>query len=126
MIGYITLGTNQFVQAISFYDDLMAMLGEDRLWKTESMAAWGLSTNETTLCITKPFNGALSSAGNGVMVALKVKSKEQVDIVHACALRLGGANEGFPGPRGSGGFYGAYFRDLDGNKLNAYCYESSV
>ena len=37
------------------------------------------------------------------------------------ALELGGSDEGGPGPRGDSGFYAAYFRDLDGNKLNAFC-----
>jgi predicted lactoylglutathione lyase len=54
------------------------------------------------------------------MVALLVKSPEQVDALHAKALELGGSDEGAPGARG-GGFYAGYFRDLDGNKLNAFC-----
>lgn len=40
--------------------------------------------------------------------------------VHAKALELGGTDEGAPGPRGEQ-FYAGYFRDLDGNKLNAFC-----
>ncbi|MEL6508064.1 MAG: VOC family protein, partial [Pseudomonadota bacterium] len=39
---------------------------------------------------------------------------------HEIALAKGGSGEGKPGLRG-GGFYAAYFRDPDGNKLNAYC-----
>lgn len=54
------------------------------------------------------------------MVALSASSPDQVQELHAKALSLGGKDEGAPGPRGSG-FYGAYFRDLDGNKLAAYC-----
>ena len=44
----------------------------------------------------------------------------EVQLLHAKALELGGTDEGAPGPRGEHGFYGGYFRDLDGNKLNAY------
>jgi predicted lactoylglutathione lyase len=54
------------------------------------------------------------------MVALSAANPEQVQALHAKALQLGAQDEGAPGPRGSG-FYGAYFRDLDGNKLAAYC-----
>jgi predicted lactoylglutathione lyase len=54
------------------------------------------------------------------MVALAMQSTDQVDALHAKALELGGADEGAPGPRGDSGFYAAYFRDLDGNKLNAF------
>ena len=54
------------------------------------------------------------------MVALKVNTAEQVKAIHAKAISLGGKDEGAPGFRGNHGFYGGYFRDLDGNKLNAY------
>ena len=57
----------------------------------------------------------------GLMVALVVDSQGKVDAVHKKAMELGGADEGAPGPRGDGGFYAGYFRDLDGNKLNAFC-----
>ena len=39
MIGYITLGTNHFEQAVAFYDQLLALVGESRLWQTDTMAA---------------------------------------------------------------------------------------
>ena len=58
--------------------------------------------------------------GNGVMVAFEAKEPAQVDRLHALALANGGSCEGAPGPRGDGGFYAAYFRDPDGNKLNAF------
>ncbi len=120
MIGYITLGTNDFDRAVNFYDELMSHLGEKRLWATDSMAAWGSSRDVPALCIAKPFNEGDATISNGGMVALKVSSKEQVDSAHAKAISLGGLNEGDPGARGNGGFYGGYFRDLDGNKLNVY------
>lgn len=120
MIGYITIGTNQFDRALGFYDELMSLLGEERLWTTESMAAWGASRNDPAFCIAKPHDGSPASVGNGVMIALKVKTAKQVDEIHAKAVELGGTCEGAPGARGANGFYGGYFRDLDGNKLNAY------
>jgi len=120
MIGYVTIGTNDFDRAIGFYDALFAALGEQQLWKTNSMAAWGASREVPSLCITKPFNGETATVGNGVMVAFKVKSAEQVDFIYAKALELGATDEGAPGPRGINGFYAGYFRDLDGNKLNIY------
>ena len=45
---------------------------------------------------------------------------DKVDAVHAKALELGGTDEGAPGPRGEQ-IYAGYFRDLDGNKFNAFC-----
>ena len=126
MIGYVTVGTNNFERAMDFYDALFAVLGVKRLWNTDSMAAWGVSREEAALCVVKPFDGNRATVGNGVMVALKVKSKEEVDLVHSKAIELGAKNGGDTGPRGDGGFYGGYFRDLDGNKLNAYITAASA
>jgi predicted lactoylglutathione lyase len=120
MIGYVTIGTNQFERSLEFYTELMYVVDESILWRTDNMAAWASSRDETALCIVKPFNGETASSGNGVMIALKVNSKEMVNLVHSKAIELGGNCDGAPGPRGSGGFYGGYFRDLDENKLNVY------
>lgn len=120
MIGYVTVGTNDFARAKTFYDELMAVIGEKRLWQTESMAAWGISRDFPSLCVAKPFDGNEATMGNGTMIALKVSSREEVDAVHAKAIALGGKDEGATGSRGNNGFYGGYFRDLDGNKFNAY------
>ena len=69
----------------------------------------------------RPFDGNAACIGNGTMVALVFDTNDKVDAFHAKALELGGTDEGAPGPRGSGGFYVGYFRDLDGNKLCAFC-----
>ena len=74
------------------------------------------------LALFRPYDGGSASVGNGVMVALGVRTREQVESAHRTALALGVANEGDPGSRG-GGFYGAYFRDPDGNKLCLFTYE---
>ena len=66
-------------------------------------------------------NPAHTSCHAATMVALAAESTELVDKLHAKAIELGGADEGAPGSRGDSGFYAGYFRDLDGNKLNAFC-----
>jgi predicted lactoylglutathione lyase len=70
--------------------------------------------------VTKPFDGNPATVGNGVMVALRMDSNEKVDALYRKAIELGAKDEGAPGPRGDG-FYAGYFRDPDGNKLNAFC-----
>jgi catechol 2,3-dioxygenase-like lactoylglutathione lyase family enzyme len=120
MIGYVTVGTNDFEAALEFYDGLFSSIGVDRLWKHGHMAAWGQSRETPALCIACPFDGAPASAGNGVMIALRMADTETVDTIHAQAVARGGADEGSPGPRGDHGFYGGYFRDLEGNKICAY------
>ncbi len=119
MIGYITLGTKDMAAAAAFYDALLAELGASRMMDTDQFIAWGAAPGGGALSITKPFDGNPPSVGNGVMVALAATSKEQVDAIYAKAIELGAADEGKPGPRGDG-FYAGYFRDLDGNKVNAF------
>ena len=77
------------------------------------------------MSIIKPYDGNAATVGNGTMVALAVDKPEKVHALHARALELGGTNEGDAGPRQSG-FYAGYFRDLDGNKLNAFCMVESA
>jgi len=117
MIGYITLGTNNFERAASFYDVLLAEFGAQRVRDADSYIAWGTGPAQTALSIIKPFDEKPATVGNGVMVSLYGGSQEKVHDVYKKALELGAADEGAPGPRGDNGFYGAYFRDLDGNKL---------
>ena len=119
MIGYTTVGTNDLKRAAGFYDALLAELGAKRAMEMETFIAWATAPNTPMVAIIKPFDKNPATVGNGVMVALLASSKEQVDKIHAKALALGGKDEGAPGPRGPG-FYAGYFRDLDGNKLNAF------
>ena len=119
MIGYVTLGTNKIEQAAHFYDELFALLGAKRAMQNERFIAWGTSPEAPMVCIIKPFDGKAATPGNGNMTALYVADKTQIPALHAKALALGGSDEGAPGDRGDG-FYAGYFRDLDGNKLNAF------
>ena len=125
MIGYVTLGTNDFKKAAKYYDSLFASIGVGRVLEEENyFIAWAQTRNSPSVAVGIPFNKRRATVGNGVMVALFMQSVEQVNAFHAKALELGGANEGDPGfrPEGnSSGFYAGYFRDLDGNKLNAFC-----
>jgi predicted lactoylglutathione lyase len=109
MIGYVTLGTNDMTRAAPFYDAIAAEMGVGRMMDFETFIAWGAPGGGTRA----------ASVGNGVMVALEAKDKDQVHRLHAIALANGGICEGPPGPRGET-FYAGYFRDPDGNKLNAF------
>ena len=125
MIGYVTLGTNDLERAAAFYDRLLELIGATRMMEAETFVAWAAAPDTPALAATQPYDGNPATVGNGVMVALAVQAPEQVNALHARALELGGTDEGAPGPRGDSGFYAAYFRDLDGNKLNAFCMVSS-
>jgi len=119
MIGYVTIGATNFDRSLKFYDALLGSIGAKRLMELEGFVLLGKSVDEPCIAVVKPHDGNPQSVGNGIMIALRFDSKEAVDTLYAKALDLGGTDEGPPGDRG-GVFYAAYFRDLDGNKLNAF------
>ena len=121
MIGYVTVGTNKFEEAAEFYDALFGTLDVGRAFDTETFIAWSSGSSAAAFSIARPYDGAAATVGNGVMVAIAMDSPEKVDAFYAKALELGGTDEGAPGERTSS-FYAGYFRDLDGNKLNAFCF----
>ena len=125
MIGYVTLGTNDLARATEYYDALFGSLGIGLFMEEENyFVAWAPAPDAPSVAVSVPFNKEPATVGNGVMVALYLESPEQVDAFYNKALELGGTDEGKPGfrPEGSdSGFYAGYFRDLDGNKLNAFC-----
>ena len=119
MIGYVTVGTNDLPRAAKFYDAIAAEMDSPRMMEFETFITWGKIGGPAGIAITKPFDGNVASVGNGVMVAFEAKDKDQVQRLYDIALANGGVCEGPPGPRGEG-FYASYFRDPDGNKLNAF------
>ena len=119
MIGYVTVGTNDLPRAARFYDALAAEMGTGRMMEFDTFIAWGTPGGGAGIAATKPFDGNAATVGNGVMAAIEARDAAQVDRLHAIALEHGGSDEGAPGPRGEG-FYAGYFRDPDGNKLNAF------
>ena len=122
MIGYITLGTNDLERAGRFYDTLLAEIGAKRVMTDVRMLGWGTDPRKTMFSVITPFDENEATIGNGVMIAFNVETQEAVERVYKKALELGCADEGHPHDRGSSmGFYGGYFRDLDGNKLVVYC-----
>ena len=121
MINYTTLGTNQWDRALAFYDALLEPLGATRLMEMDGFVLFGTSMQSANIAVVRPFDGEAATVGNGMMVAMQVESKEAVAAMHEKALALGGSDEGGPGPRGDG-FYAAYFRDLDGNKLCVFLF----
>ena len=120
MIGYVTLGTKDLPRAAKFYDALLAEVGAKRTMEADTFIAWGVTPDTPGFGVAKPFDGKPATIGNGVMVALSAKNPQQVDALYKKAMQLGATDEGPPGLRG-GTFYAAYFRDLDGNKLNFFC-----
>ena len=124
MIAYVTVGVDDIARAKRFYGAFLPALDyalEERpdglsctLREQPSHAA-----ALPDFYIKSPFDGRPASAGNGVMVAFKARSQQQVRDLHAAALAAGGSDEGQPGFRDAYGprFYVGYLRDPQGNKI---------
>jgi catechol 2,3-dioxygenase-like lactoylglutathione lyase family enzyme len=123
MLLYITLGTNDLVRAIRFYDPVLGALGLQRQKTFETEAGYGApNDSRCRLWVTRPFDGKPATVGNGSMPALVAATRAEVDAFHAAGLAHGGADEGAPGLRPFGpSFYACYLRDPDGNKISAVC-----
>ena len=129
MLSHVFIGVNDFERAFAFYSAVLAELGlalkfreDDRPW-----AGWmkpGVA--RPLFLVGKPFDGEAAVAGNGHMVALLAADRLMVDRVHTTALAHGAACEGPPGlrPEYHAYYYGAYLRDLDGNKLCVCCHDA--
>lgn len=124
MIGYVTIGTNDLERATKFYDALLGELGAKRYMEMDRLVAWSAGPGSPGIGLCKPYDGKEACIGNGSMVAFAVDSPEKVQSIYNKALELGGTDDGAPGLR-FGTFYAGYFRDPDGNKLNAFCMTQS-
>lgn len=129
MFSHLMVGVSDFERALTFYKPLLDCLGiqfrfqqDERPW-----AGWQSSPQPRPLFIIgRPFNQQPHHPGNGQMVAFLASSRQQVDSVYELALANGGACEGKPGlrPEYHANYYGAYFRDPDGNKLCIACHDA--
>jgi len=127
VFSHIFVGVSDFDRAMRFYEPLMSALGIplrfcewERPW-----AGWQTPGGPRPLfLIGRPFDKFAHAAGNGQMTAFLAASHDLVDRAFAVALEHGGVSEGSPGPRPEyhEHYYGAYFRDPDGNKLCVACH----
>jgi len=124
MIGYALVGTNDLARALKFYDALLSPLGaQSAMEHPNGGRVYAVAPDKPMFGVVQPFDGQPATIGNGSMVSFLLDSQKQVQAMHARAIELGGSDEIAPGWRGEpGGFYGAYFRDPDGNKICAYRY----
>lgn len=119
MIGYVTIGTSDMDKACAFYDALLAEIGGKQLMGMDRIKFYGTGGAGAMLAVCIPYNEEGQSCGNGNMVAINAGDRPTVDKLYAKARELGASDEGEPGER-MPIFYGAYVRDLDGNKLCFY------
>ena len=119
MYSHTTIGANDLVRTQAFYDAVLAPLGLEVRFSGDGMVGYGLPGGRPQFLLVRPFDGGEPSTGNGAMIALLASRRALVDACHAAALEHGGRDEGGPGlrPQYHRNYYGAYFRDPDGNKI---------
>ena len=120
IVGFVMVGTNDLGKSKKFYDAILVHLGLKKVTITERYIGYGHSDGDLAVkfYITKPHNKETATFGNGTMVALSADTKEAVDKFYTTAVENGATDEGKPGARSDGNYYG-YIRDLDGNKITA-------
>lgn len=128
MLSHVHVGVSNFERAFAFYRPLMEILGYPLKFREagKKWAGWMPSATQRPLfLIGEPYDGKPAASGNGQMVALLAGTRSIVDRCYDAALANGGQSEGPPGlrPHYHPNYYGAYFRDLDGNKVCVCCHE---
>ena len=119
-LNYVMLGSNDVSMAFVFFDAVLPVIGGRLVADYRPEAFCYELRGGGRIWVAKPYNNEAATPGNGNMVGLLCASKAEVETVHAKALLNGAINEGDPGPRPRYGpnFFGAYVRDLDGNKMS--------
>ncbi|MEM9331636.1 MAG: VOC family protein [Pseudomonadota bacterium] len=119
MLTGACVGTNDLEAAGRFYDEVLATIGMERLTTVHNEIGYGISGKHAVFWVLTPFDGQPATFGNGTQIMFLASNEETVKAFHSAAMVQGGKDEGAPGPRDySPGYYGAYVRDLDGNKLH--------
>jgi catechol 2,3-dioxygenase-like lactoylglutathione lyase family enzyme len=126
MFSHVMVGARDLARTCAFYDAVLAPLGLQRRWEGQDDGGppgigWAAPGSRVpTFFVQEPFDRQPASAGNGCMVAFLAPFPEAVGQAHAAGLAAGGADEGAPGERlqYGRGYYGAYLRDPEGNKLH--------
>lgn len=124
MFSHVVVGSNDLEQAKRFYDAVLGALGmgEGRIDELGARRRYVYRARGAAFFITEPRDGQLATQANGGTVGFTCQSTEEVDRWHAAGVANGGESiEDPPGWRGAkgSGFYLAYLRDPDGNKLCA-------
>jgi catechol 2,3-dioxygenase-like lactoylglutathione lyase family enzyme len=127
MFSHVTIGSNDVAKAKPFYDGLLGPLGLVRHADYPNAVGYGPTGGRPQLWVVSPLDRNAATVGNGVTIGLEAADRAAVDACHAAALKAGGKDEGAPGVRAHyhPNYYGAYMRDLDGNKICVVCHRKA-
>ena len=125
-LSHISVGTNQFEKAVEFYDAVLATIGCKRIFAHPFAQAYGKMYPE--FWVQAPYDEQPATVGNGSHFAFFANSKAEVHSFYDVGLKYGARDDGPPGPRPMYGapYYGCFLRDLDGNKIEACFWDTSL
>jgi catechol 2,3-dioxygenase-like lactoylglutathione lyase family enzyme len=126
MIDHISIGVSNLEHATRFYELVLETIGYTRLDVRAKTVGFGKRYSEFWLNHRPGMS--MVAAGSGSHVCLRSPSRQAVDAFHAAALAAGGESEGAPGdrPQHGEGYYAAYIRDLDGNRIEVVTFVSQA
>ena len=119
MIDHVSVSVRDLGRATAFYDAVLKPLGFARLETRPATVGFGKSYAEFWINLRADTTPA--AAGSGAHVCFRARTMQMVDAFHAAALAAGGASDGAPGlrPQHGEGYYAAFIRDPDGNRIEA-------
>lgn len=119
ILSHVSIGTNNFDQAVAFYDTVLSILGCKRLMEHPRAVGYGKQYPE--FWVETPLDGQPATVGNGTHIGFIAPTKAAVHAFYDAALAAGGIDEGAPGSRPEYGepYYGCFVRDPDGHKVEA-------
>ncbi|HEY2755106.1 MAG TPA: VOC family protein [Pseudolabrys sp.] len=119
MIDHVSVAVRDLQASARFYEAVLGALGFAKLEERPATIAFGKSYSEFWINLRDALRPV--AAGSGAHVCFRTRSTEMIDAFHAAALAAGGTSDGAPGlrPQHGEGYYAAYIRDLDGNRIEA-------
>lgn len=126
VLSHLSIGTNDFEEALTFYDAVLGTLGCSRVLEHPGAVAYGKEFPE--FWVQTPIDGEAASVANGIHIGFLAATNATVDAFYEAALQAGGKADGAPGPRPEYGepYYGCFVRDLDGHKIEAMCWDEKL
>tara|TARA_R110000787_G_scaffold210624_1_gene320404 strand:- start:28 stop:447 length:420 start_codon:yes stop_codon:yes gene_type:complete len=122
LLSHVSVGVTDLSRAGAFYDVVLATLGARRIMEHGVSIGYGRSF--PTFWAAQPHDGGKADAGNGAHICFNAVDAAAVAAFYTAGLDAGGTDDGAPGlrPEYAPGYYAAFLRDPDGNKVEAMCW----
>jgi len=126
MIDHVSIAVRDLAAGVRFYEAVLEAIGYAKLVVRPTTVGFGKKYPDFWL--NERRNMTPVDADSGTHVCLRAPSAEAVQAFHVAAMAAGGASDGAPGPRPeyTAGYYAAFVRDPEGNKIEAVTFTSGA